>query len=1035
MRNKDKLHIGTKRLIAIIIPFMVILFGTVVAVNSAMYYYALNMDYIFGAGEIKISETGASSDWSAIYNEKSEADKESSMSRMKEINASTAAEGIVLLKNRGKILPFSTNERRLNIFGWYFENAPYCIPAGSSSSSGGKYISPREALEESGFSLNTKLLERIREGVPEYSSAPILGRWQNDWAIPEYLPNREEMETAIAFSPVAVVWITRMGTEGADVPQKMNDNAFYHNEKTVNLSAKKKEDYGYNPEKHYLQLTNTEEQLLESVLSAGFEKVVVIVNSDNPMELGFIEKYEEIDAALLVGGMGHEGFKALPKILTGEINPSGRLADTYYANFSLDPTWNNHADLSGAEYTRDGVYFSSDTKLENNVYKNLTPEYIEENGLRGNNEYAGYVFQNYEEGMYLGYRYYETRFGKNESTYTENVVYPFGYGLSYTEFEQYISNYSIKKDKIEVEVCVTNTGEISGKEVVQLYFTAPYGNETQNPNKIEKSAVVLGAFAKTDLLARGEKQTLVLTIDKEQLCSYDDAQEHCYVLDEGNYIFSLRKNSHDIWNFVGGKTSGKQEFIWKNEKREVYGVNNPRPSEKYAHNEIGIKYRAATNAFEQTLAGISPSFRNMSRADFSGTFPEIADAIDQTAGTELIEHFKAYDIAAFNREGDKMPVTGSDNDLQLIDLRGLRYDDPVYEAYLDQWTVEEMVAITAYSGRGIGENVKLGMPVSINSDGTMGIKYKSVDSQTYGTILPLNCTACTLARTWNVELCERLGEVCGEEALQFGMNGWYAPALNLHRSPLSGRYFDYFSEDPLLSGKLGAAICTGAGKKGVVTYLKHFAMNEGEYLRNYCSVWATEQVMRELYLKPFEIAIKESSMTVRYYDESGKYLESTTSAVHGIMSSFNRVGNTWAGGNRELLVTVLREEWGFNGVVITDNMRTEWTDMNPDVMLRGGGTICLSGRPKEYEDTQSASAVLALRKAVHDIAYTVANSNAMNGIAPGAVISYGLSPWEKGLIVADTITAVIIVGLIIFLVVRYKDEKKHPERYDRFSKI
>ncbi len=1035
--NERKKKVGIKRFLTVVIPFLMIILTVLIAINATMNYHAYSMNYIFGEGQISVTVVDGDEALDGTYNAKALSSPQASSDAMLEHNVNTARESIVLLKNSKKALPLAEDERKLSVFGWYFEGAPYCVPASGSSSSSGDYVEPKEALQEAGFQMNEELLEQISEGVPEYAEkAPVIGRWNNDWAIPEYVPDDAQMQKARDFSDIALIWFSRQGTEGADCPQSMNENAFYYNAKTVGLSEEKRVKYGYDPDKHYLELTDTEKTLLNAVYEAKFEKVIVVINSDNPMELDFIRNEGGIDAALSVGGMGFNGFYALAEILKGEIAPSGRLSDTYAVDFKKDPTYPNHADLTGTEYTRAGVNFSENMSLQNSVYTNLTPAYIAQNGLRSNGEYMRYVFQNYEEGIYIGYRYYETRYGESPFYY-DHVVYPFGYGLSYTTFDQCITNVKFSHNQIELDVSVLNTGTVAGKEVVQLYATCPYGKETTNPVKVEKSSVILCGIAKTKTLLPGEKEIVHIVVDKELLTSYDDQVNKCYVLDDGEYRFSLRKNAHEEITSYEPEAfvKGVQSCIWNNAHTVVYNEETPRYSERYAHDELGLQYRAATNAFERTLTGMSASFTNMSRADFASTFPQIPDIIDQTASEALIPFFKEYDISSMQDSEAEMPTTGAKNGIQLINMRGLDYDDPTWNAYLDQWTVEEMINITAKCGRGITENVEQGVPASVNSDGTLGIKYKSVDYTVYGTILPLNCTATANARTFNPTLWYEFGAVCGEEALQYGMNGWYAPALNLHRTPFGGRYYDYYSEDPFLSGTIGASVATGAGSKGLMTYLKHFSMNEGEYLRNYSSIWATEQVMRELYLKPFEIAIKTSKMTVSYYDGNGEMAQTTMSAVHGIMSAFNRVGNTWAGGNGELLQTVLREEWGFNGVVISDNMRTSWVDMDPDLMIRNGGDICLSGQNKPYADTQSASAVNALRTAVHNICFTVANSNAMNGIAPGSLITYGLAPWQIGLLIVDIVVGVSILISILYIIYRARDEKKNPEKYDKTAII
>ena len=1029
--------ISFRRLASALIPLLVIIFVFTVAANIVANYYFLTMNYIFGEGEILIDRADGTQGWDAEYDRRSTESAEAASAAMRQFNRSVAEEGIVLLKNTLGALPLGKNERRLNVFGWHFENAPYCAPQSGSSSSDGDYVYPADALKEAGFSLNEDLLAATKEGVPEYFSAPPkVGRWQNDWAIPEHIPTEAEVNDALKWSDIALIWLVRHGTEGADLPQSMNENAFFGNSRTVGLTPSARAKYGYDPERHSLELTASEQELIRRICAAGFQKIILVINSDNPVELEFVEENAKIDAALLVGGMGMEGFRAFPDILSGAVNPSGRLCDLYASDFTADPTYPNQADLTGGEYLRDGVLIGERVTLSNNVYTNLTPQFIAQNGLRSNGDTMQYVFQNYEEGIYSGYRYYETRaLTEGEAWYDESVVYPFGFGLSYTRFDQYISDWRIEEEYIEADIVVRNIGDCPGKTAVQLYYSAPYGEETGNPYKIEKSAVVLGAFAKTGIIQPGRAEEVILRISIEDMASYDDEVFGCYVLDEGIYDISLRTDSHSVAysESVGAEKAGEQVIRWYNGRMTVFNEGNPRRSEKYANNEEGLVYKAATNAFTRSLEGISPSFTELSRADWEGTFPQIADDTDKTASPELIEYFKRYDVGGMNDEADEMPATGIDNGLQLIDLRGASYNDSIWEAYLDQWKVDDMLEVVSKNGRGINGFTDLGLPLSVNSDGSMGIKYKSVDYTTYGIKLPLSCTAPVLAKTWNTDLAYRFGEGCGEQALQYGMNGWYAPALNLHRSPFAGRYYDYFSEDPFLTGALAVQICSGAGSRGLNVYLKHFALNEGEYFRNYCSVWASEQTMRELYLKPFEMCIKYSMKKVAYYDRSGALLEKEVSAVQGIMSSFNRIGNTWSGGNAELLKTILREEWGFNGIVITDNMRREWVDMDPDLMIRAGGNVCMSGG-REFADTRSASAVLALREAVHGICYGVVNSNAMNGILPGSFISYALAPWQIALIIGDIFVGVVLAGTAVFLIYRYADERKYPERYGKESR-
>ena len=428
-----------RRIATISIPLLVIIIVFTVALNIVANYYSLTMNYIFGEGGIIIDKADGTENLGAEYYTKTYNNPEEASAQMKKLNRAVAEEGIVLLKNENNALPLNTSERRLSVFGWAFENSPYCAPQSGSSSSAGDYLYPADALMEAGFVINEELSGLIKEGVPEYmQSPPKVGRWTNDWALPEYVPSTEQVRDAASWSDTALIWIMRQGTEGADMPQSMNDNAFYGNEKMVGLSEDARRKYGYAPERHSLELTSAEELMIEKVCSAGFKKIILVVNSDNPMELGFIKENEAIDAALLVGGLGMQGFSALPDILTGKVNPSGRLADTYAYAANSAPAAQNA-----------GSNFWIENKPSSAAWVNESDQYAV-----------------YAEGIYVGYRYYETRYedvvlgraNTGDYDYNATVQYPFGYGLSYTTFSY--SDFSVEADgdTFTVSLSVTNTG-------------------------------------------------------------------------------------------------------------------------------------------------------------------------------------------------------------------------------------------------------------------------------------------------------------------------------------------------------------------------------------------------------------------------------------------------------------------------------------------------------------------------------------------------------------------------------------------------
>ena len=516
--------------------------------------------------------------------------------------------------------------------------------------------------------------------------------------------------------------------------------------------------------------------------------------------------------------------------------------------------------------------------------------------------------------------------------------------------------------------------------------------------------MVLGAFAKTGLLQPGESERVTLTLDVEDMASYDYKNEKAYVLEEGDYTLTLRTDSHHV-------KEGCAPVGYKVDKTVVYSGENHRSSDA----------ASVTNQFDDLSARFSAapaegSALNMSRADFAGTFPTAPTAADMTADEEVIAGFQAYDPKDHEDPEAEKPGLSEKNGLNLIDLRGLPYDDPSWELMLDQLSVKDMEKLVLNGMYATVDLSSVGKPATVDFDGPAGIN-------SYMT--SLSCTAypseVVIASTFNVELVRRMGEMVGNESIANKVNGWYAPAMNLHRSPFGGRNFEYYSEDPLLSGAMGAACVSGAASKGLYCTVKHFAVNDQETNRvngGGISVWANEQALRELYLRPFEHTVKHASAAVKYIsDGQGTMSEKEMPACTAVMSSYNRLGTTWAGGSAALMGRVLRDEWGFQGFAITDFDLYEF--MYPDQAIAAGSDLILStDAMKSLGDAKSATAVQNLRKACHNILYTVAHSHAMNGIVPGTIISYAAAPWEGWLTAANLAAGALLAAGVAWVVFR-----------------
>ena len=640
--------------------------------------------------------------------------------------------------------------------------------------------------------------------------------------------------------------------------------------------------------------------MLERVKSE-FENVIVVVNVSNTMELGFIED-EAIDSVLWIGAPGQTGFISLGKILTGEVNPSGRTVDTYLYDLKSDPTYNN----IGRHH-----YIGTDDLFQTGLDPSLRD---------------GYQFVDYREGIYLGYRFFETYYLNNEEGYQKAVQFPFGYGLSYTDFSKKIEQFNVDNDKITVDVTVTNTGDVAGKEVVQLYNTAPY-----NEGGIEKSHVELIAFDKTDELAPGSSTTLEFIIPLENLASYDYKYEKAYVLESGQYEVKLMEDAHTV---LDSKSFTLNETV-------TYDENNKRTSDietvtnQFDHAEGDLEYLSRANNFE-----------NYSRV--------MVPATDRELSEEIIK--AAANVPEIN-DGDTAPILGAKNGLTLADVVGVEYDDSKWDKLVDQLTVDDMQGLISLGGYQTGKVDSVGKPATIDVDGPAGLN-SFVGSGIKGSASPV---AVVMSSSWNTDLALQRGKLLGYEALELGVNGWYGPGMNLHRGAFGGRNFEYYSEDALISAKFAEAEVKGAEDKGLYAYIKHFALNEQESNRNSrIMVWANEQSIRELYLKPFEYSVKSGNASA-------------------VMSSYTYIGSRWAGADSNLLENVLRGEWGFRGLVLTDYFGN-YDYMDADAAIANGNDIMLStlgGFGATLTETDKPTVQINMKRASKNILYTVANSNAM----------------------------------------------------------
>ena len=963
-----------------------VLVGTLIAVNKiAVGEYGSLIDSVLGG---KKAITAPRDRTDPNYKTKQQA-----YDAGNEVTQEICNEGMILLKNENNALPLKKGAK-VSVFGKNSTNYTRTLDdgtketvgivtggSGSAAPSDAERKTIYEALEAAGFSYNTKLKDFYasnasgngRSSNPKMENKGVATLSTGETPISSYT---DEIKNSYNdYGDAAIVVFSRIAGENWDLPRKAADDE----------------------NRHYLQLDNNERDLLRHIAQSGkFEHIIVLLNGSNYIDLGFLYERtnptdyndfgKNIDAVINIGSVGGFGIMSLGKILNGDVNPSGHTVDLVYTNYQNDPTWQNF----GGNFENNGDNYRNGDKM----------------GTDGKPVGSAYFLVEYEENIYMGYRYYETRGKDDEAWYNANVVYPFGYGLSYTTFSEELLNKSAleaanlkKGETFDVSVKVKNTGSKAGKDVVQLYVQAPY-----TANGIEKAHKVLVGFAKTKLLEPNEEDTVKITVDPYDFASFDSQDKNTnnfkgWELEKGDYVFHAATNSHTDFDTFTKKLNADEKY------------------EKDPDTGYEVK-----PLFNEVTEHMNPK-ESLSRNNFEGTFPKVITDAERTVHAAFFDKLKSYETTN-DEVYDKVPKMNAPVTVEFTELIGLEYNDPLWNKFLDQMTFDEMLNLFNEGCYKTLDIERLGVPATLSSDGPTGLVCFLNNMSPFGDALVYGTayyqSECLLAQTYNIELAEKQGHAIGDEGIcgnerdpknQVPYPGWYAPGVNLHRSPFSGRNTEYYSEDPFLTGTFAAQVIKSVQEKGVYANVKHFALNDQETHRsaNGISTWCDEQAMRELYLKAFEKAVKDGKS-------------------HGLMTSFNRIGTEWAGGSYRLCTTILRKEWGFQGSVICDYHTDAYMDSKQ--MLYAGGDLNLcstnsimlkKGDKSKQVSPSNAKDVEMLRRSAHGNLYAIVNSNAM-GVE---ILGYKPAVWR---VVVNVITIALPCalavwgGLVIFFALRKKDE-------------
>lgn len=867
---------------------------------------------------------------------------DTTVSKANELAKEVQSEAVTLLKNDDSNLPLSG--KKVNVFGWGSTNPVYGGTGSGSMSKQYKTVSLLDGMKQAGLKTNTelsKLYTDYRKDRPE------VGMFAQDWTLPE-VPAKQYSDKLVSdakdFSDEAVVVLTRVGGEGADLPTDMKAKGI-----TYKNNSKDYDDFQKG--ESFLQLSKTERDMIDLVTS-NFKKVTLVYNGANTFQFDFLNDYPQIQSVVWCPPAGQTGFSALGEVLAGETNPSGKTSDTFLKDLTKSVSYNNFG------------------KFE---YTNMADKAAKYKGFTGDDVTAIPGFVNYSEGIYVGYKFYETASDEGLINYDDTVAFPFGYGLSYTSFDQKLDSVKYKGGKVTVTATVTNTGDKAGKDVVEAYYNPPYTD-----GGIEKASKNLAGFEKTKELQPGESQKVTVKFDDDDMASYDYKGAKAYVLEKGDYDISIQSDSHHV---IDHKAITVKDTV-------TYD------SDSNTHN--GDK-TVATNQFDDVAGDVT----YLSRADHFANYKEATAAPTNfkmsDKAKETFYNNSNYDPKKFDKDSDKMPTTGAKNGLKLSDMYGKDYDDADWDKLLDQLTFDDMDNLIANGGYGTQAVKSVGKIQLTDADGPASLNNNFTGVGSIG--FPASTA---FACTWNKDLAKQFGEMIGDMAHDMHVAGWYAPAMNIHRNAFSGRTFEYFSEDSLLSGVMASSEISGAKSKGVYSFMKHFALNDQETKRTeMLCTWTNEQAMREIYLKPFEMSVKEGG-------------------AQAVMSSFNYIGNTYAGADSALLQTVLRGEWGFKGFVLTDYFGG-YGYQNADQEVRAGNDSMLATtKITNHITDKSATSVKAMRQAAHNILYTAANSWQYANGEPKVATPI----WKTAMYVAWGVTAVLVIGLEIVAIKRYMNRKK-----------
>lgn len=948
MEKKAKKRMSNKAFAGIWGTVLAILLIVVLVGNYFAMKYTTIITRSLGHTTTKVTTTGDGSGDNEYF--KSDySSHEELVDHETEFSKQLVAEGIVLMRNQDNVLPLESG-KKISLFG--IGSAKFVYSGlGSGAIDTSKTTSLKDALEAEGFQVNPDLYS-----VYEKSEARV-GKEEDPST---YLDS--VADSVKEYNDAAIVVISRNGAEAQDLTEDQ------------------------------LSLSDAEMSLVKYA-NDNFDDVIVMLNTANAIEMGWSDSqyFPNIKACMWVGYPGQEGITSIAKALTGEVNPSGRLVDTYAY------------DAMSAPATQ--IFEYGEWTNTNN----------EENGPKN-------AYTVYGESIYIGYRYYETRYedtvlgqgnastADSEYDYTKQVQYPFGYGISYTQFDY--SDFSLTEngDNFTAQVTVTNSGDVAGKDIVEVYFQSPY-TDYDRENLVEKSAVELCGFEKTGELAPGESETVSIDIPKETLRAYDYTNAKTYIVDDGTYYFAIGDDCHQALNNIlaakgyttadGMDADGDDSLVGTYEQKEF--DNTTYAKDAATGNEI-------TNQFDYgNIQTYDDSYVYLTRNDWTGTWPTIYGEPNEKGryNAEATEEFVQLSQNNIYQDDPnaEMPTTNSGDNINLITMRGKDYDDEGWDAILDCLTVDEMVEMVRLGGWQTMAIDSISKPMSSDQDGPAGISGELIMSD-------VDCMGYPnqelLAATWNKDLALEFGKCIGEDGLSVNVQGWYAPGAGTHRTPLGGRNFEYYSEDTYLAGSMCANEVAGAQSKGMYCYLKHLVLNDQEQRRYGISTFTTEQALRELYLTPFEMAVKDAD-------------------CHGMMAAFNGIGGIWCGASKELITNVLGNEWGFHGIIVTDYASANDGYMFIDAGLQAGTDLWLNTDSEVYkmgDVSDNATLVTALRNASHDILYTVVNSSAMNGIDENVVVKKVLPLWQYWLIAFDIAMAVIIIGGVILIVRRCRKNNK-----------